>query len=84
MAGIKNELEFEVASARIEELLKMVDNETSANNRYLIELDLVSSFVADYEEVYYPVKKPTLTEILKLRMFEMNITQAKLSEILGV
>ena len=84
MAEIKNELEFEVASARIEELLKMVDNETSANNRYLIELDLVSNLVADYEEVYYTVKKPTLTEILKLRMFEMNITQAKLSEILGV
>jgi len=84
MAGIKNKLEFEVASARIEELLKLVDNETQATNRYLIELDLVSNLVADYEEFYYPVKKPTLTEILKLRMYEMNITQAKLSVLLEV
>lgn len=49
-----------------------------------MELDLLSSLVADYEEVYYPIDKPTLIDVLKLRMFELGLTQLKLSELLDV
>ena len=49
-----------------------------------MELDLLSSLVADYEEVYYPIDKPTLIDVLKLRMFELGLTQLKLSELLVV
>ena len=49
-----------------------------------MDLDLLSSLVADYEEVYYPIDKPTLIDVLKLRMFELGLTQLKLSELLDV
>jgi HTH-type transcriptional regulator / antitoxin HigA len=84
MAKIENELQFEAVNARIEELLKVVDNKTPSYDKQLMELDLLANLVADYEEVYFPINKPTLIEILKLRMFELGLTQLKLSELLGV
>ena len=84
MTKIKNKLEFEAASSRIEELLKLVDNTTPATDNYLIELDLLSNLVAEYEEVYYPLNPPSLPDIIRLRMYEMNLSQLKLSELIGV
>jgi HTH-type transcriptional regulator/antitoxin HigA len=40
--------------------------------------------VVDYEKEHYPVKKPVLVDTMKLRMYEMNLNQAKLAAILGV
>ena len=84
MTKIKNKIEFDAASSRIEELLKLVDNNKPASDNYLIELDLLSDLVAEYEEVYYPVNTPSLSDIIRLRMYEMNLSQLKLSELIGV
>ena len=84
MAKIKTEKQYEKTLERIEELLPKVDNETSENDKYFIELDLLSDLVAEYEEEYFPVSKPTLPEIIRLRMAEMGISQKKLAEILNV
>jgi HTH-type transcriptional regulator/antitoxin HigA len=81
---IKNENQYSAACARIEELLKVVGNETPTDDKNFIELDLLSDLVADYEEVKYPVKSPALPEVIKLRMYEMGVTQTKLSELLEV
>ena len=72
------------ALERIEELLPKVDNETSEYSKDFVELDLLSDLVAEYEETYYPIQKPTLPEIIRLRMAELGITQKKLAEILNV
>jgi HTH-type transcriptional regulator/antitoxin HigA len=40
--------------------------------------------VAEYEDIHYPIGKPTLIEIIKLRLYEMGITQSKLAEMLGL
>ena len=84
MTKINTELEYEVFFERIEELLKIVDNDTPVTDKNLIELKILSNLVADYEEVHYPVSTPTLTETIKLRMYEMKLTQLKLSELLGI
>ncbi len=84
MTAIENEIQYKGAMERIEELLKVVDNDTPTNDKNSIELVLLSNLVADYEDIHYPVKKPSLVEILKLRMFEMGITQNKLATILGM
>ncbi len=84
MTKIRNKIEFDAASSRIEELLLLVDNNNSASDNYLIELDLLSDLVAEYEEVYYPVNTPSLSDIIRLRMYEMNLSQLKLSELIGV
>jgi HTH-type transcriptional regulator/antitoxin HigA len=81
---IKNEKQYDVACRRIEELLKVVGNETLPADTNFIELDLLSDLVADYEEVKYPVKEPVLSDVIKLRMYEMGINQNKLSVLLGV
>lgn len=83
MAKITKE-EYEFALARIEKLLPMVDDNTPVDDPNYLELDLVSDLVADYEEEHYPIATPTLVETIKLRMYEMGLTQSKLAEMLGL
>ncbi|KAA6312540.1 hypothetical protein EZS27_036544 [termite gut metagenome] len=84
MTKITNEVAYEAALARIEELHHLVDDDTPINDKNLIELDLLSDLVVDYEEERYPVKAPSLIEIIKLRMHEMNLNQGALSQLLNV
>lgn len=85
MEAIKTEKEYEAAMARIEELLPKTwgDNvpEDSPEN---IELSLLSDLVAEYEDIHYPFATPSLTEVLKLRMYEMGLTQKGAAELLGI
>lgn len=84
MAKIQNETAYKVAMERIEELLPLVDDDTPLTDKNLIELDLLSGLVEEYEDEHYPIKAPSLVDVIKLRMYEMSINQAKLSEILEV
>ena len=84
MAKIQNETAYKAAMARIEELLPMVDDSTPSNDRNLIELDLLSELVSEYEDEHYPIKTPALVDVIKLRMYEMGLNQVKLSELLGI
>ena len=84
MAKIQNETAYKAAMERIEELLPLVDDDTPLTDRNLIELDLLSGLVEEYEDKHYPIKTPSLVDVIKLRMYEMGINQAKLSELLGV
>lgn len=84
MAKIENEQQYKVTMERIEELLPMVDDTTPLTDRNLVELKLLSNLIADYDEAHYPIEQPSLSEVIKLRMYEMNLTQTKLSKIIGV
>lgn len=53
-------------------------------DRNLIELNLLFGLVEEYEDEHYPIKTPSLADVIKLRMYEMGINQTKLSELLGV
>ena len=76
--------QYDWAIKRVEELLPMVSDDMPLDNPKLIELELLSNLVADYEEEHYPIAAPTLVETIKLRMFEMGLTQSKLAEMLGL
>jgi len=69
---------------RIEELLGIVGNDTPSNSKQFEELDHLSNLVTDYEERYFPVKSPTLIEVVKLRMDERGLNQKDLAKLLGV
>ena len=84
MAKIQNETAYKAAMERIEELLPLVDDNTPLNDKNLIELHLLSELVADYEDEHYPIKSPSLVDVIKLRMYEMGLNQVKLSELLEV
>lgn len=84
MAKIQNETAYKAAMERIEELLPLVDDDTPLTDKNLIELDLLSGLVEEYEDEHFPIKTPSLVDVIKLRMYEMGINQANLSELLGV
>jgi HTH-type transcriptional regulator/antitoxin HigA len=84
MAKIENIEQYEWAVRRVEELLPLVDDATPADDANSIELELLSNLVADYSDEHYALGEPSLVDILKLRMFEMGLTQRKLSQLLGV
>lgn len=84
MARIKNETAYKSVMERIEELLPLVGENTPADDRNLVELDLLSELAEEYEEEHYPVAYPSLPDIIRLRMAEIGINQARLSELLGV
>ncbi len=69
---------------RIDELLPKVSDETPADDPNAIELFLLSDLVQEYEDVHYPIGKPSLIEVLKLRMYEMGLSQAALAKKIGV
>jgi len=85
MTQIKTEKEYQAAMARIEELLPLTWKDgTPEDTPENIELSLLSDLVAEYEDIHYPIKKPSLIDIIKLRMYEMGLTQAAVAQLLGI
>jgi len=84
MTKIENENQYNWAVGRVEQLLPLVDDTTPESDVYYIELELLSNLVADYSEENFAMGTPKLSDVLKLRMYEMGINQNKLSEILEV
>jgi HTH-type transcriptional regulator/antitoxin HigA len=84
MVEIENELQYEAMIERIEELLKVVTNDTPVTDRHFLELDVISNLVEAYEDKHYPIQLPTLAEVIKDEMNERGLSQKQLAEILGV
>ena len=84
MTKIENEMQYDSAMKLINELLKELNVNTPEDYVLSVELVLLSNLVADYEDEHYPIKKPTLIEVLKLRMFEMGLSQSSLAAMLGM
>jgi HTH-type transcriptional regulator/antitoxin HigA len=77
------EVEYKKATARVEELLKMLNDETPEGNPLLQELIVLSDLVESYENDNYPIGLPTLKEVIELRMFERKLKQKDLAELLN-
>lgn len=84
MTKIENENQYEWAVARVEELLPLVDDNTPETDPNYIEFVILSNLVADYSEAHYAVGEPALADVIKLRMYEMGLTQAALAKLIGV
>jgi len=84
MKYIANQAEYEAIMERIDELVEIVDDNTPPTDKHYIELDFLTDLVVAYEKEYFPIGKPVLTDILKSRMKEMNLTQKSLADLLGI
>ena len=84
MTRIENMEQYEWAVARVEELLPLVDDNTPRTDPNSIELELLSNLVADFSEAHFSIGKPSLGDVIRMRMAELGITQSKLAEILGL
>ena len=55
---------YKTALARIEELLPLVTDDTSADDRRAIELKIMSDIVIEYEEHHFPIENPTISDVV--------------------
>lgn len=52
---INNETEYNAIMQRIEELIKLTDDNTPKSNRNLIELDILTGLAEEYEDIHFPM-----------------------------
>lgn len=60
MEPLTTAIAYQNALARMEELLKIVGNDTDPTSPEFQELDLLSNQIADYEEHHYPFEPKNL------------------------
>lgn len=49
-----------------------------------MELESLSGLVADYSDEHFAIGEPSLVDTIKLRMYEMGLTQAALAKLIVV
>jgi HTH-type transcriptional regulator/antitoxin HigA len=81
---IKTEKEYAAIMARIDQLFFETNEDTPSDDPRLIELDMLSALVEEYEKEVCPIQPPTLAEMIVFRMHEMNLSQKELSKILDM
>ena len=84
MVHIKTEKEYAAIMARIDQLFFETNEDTPSDDPRLIELDMLSALVEEYEKEVCPIQPPTLAEMIVFRMHEMNLSQKELSKILDM
>lgn len=84
MASIKTQAQYDWAVKRVEELLPLVPEEAAENDGARIELELLSELVSEYSDKHYSIGEPSLVDALKLRMYELGLTQKGLADLLGL
>jgi len=70
---IQTEKEYNIIVKKIEVLLQNPDTIENHEAREYVERNILADLVSDFEERYYPIKKPTLIETMKLRMYERGL-----------
>lgn len=84
MTRLKTAEQYDWAVMRVEQLLPLVQEDTRADDPARIELELLSELVADYSEANFPLVTPSLAEVLKLKMLELDLSQRALADMIGV
>jgi HTH-type transcriptional regulator/antitoxin HigA len=84
MTRIENEAQYAWAVAKVEALLPLVDDDTPLDDPRCIELVLLSNLVADYSDEHFAIGTPSLVDLIRLRMYEMGLTQKALAQLLGI
>jgi len=59
---------YKTALIRIEELLPLVTDVTSIDDRRAIELKIISDIVIEYEEYHFPIGNPSISEVGKVSL----------------
>ena len=84
MAQIRNQETYEAVLKRIDALFFETDENTDSDDPRLLELDLLSELVEEYEKENFPIETPSLASVILYRMHEMNLSQRDLASLLGM
>lgn len=72
MAQIKNEKQYKAMMARIDELFFATDEKTPEDDPRLMELDMLSQLVEEYEKEVCPIETPSLSETMH-KQYQPNL-----------
>ena len=67
--------QYEFALSKIEELLPLVPEDASADDKDAVELSILSDVVIEYEKEHFPIGKPTVAQLVELALEEKNMTR---------
>lgn len=84
MAQIKSEAAYRAALKRIDELLPLTGDDVPDDDPNMLEMDMLCDMVEEYEDIHYPIGKPELADVIRLRMYERNLTQNAVAQLLGI
>ena len=84
MMTIETKRQYDEAINRIEELYRLTGEDTPADDPMMHEMDMLGQAIEKYEDIHYPIAKPSLAAVIRLRMYEMGLTQKKLAELLHI
>jgi len=79
-----DQMQYEYAITRVEELLPLVKEETPVNDPLSLELAIMSDCVIAYEKEHFPIEKPTVSQLIQLSLEEKGMTQRDLAKKIGV
>lgn len=81
---IETERQYEVLLARVEELMLTLPEDTPKDDPLMVELDILGNLVADYSEAHFSIGHASLVDTIKLRMYELGLSQIELAKKLGI
>ena len=84
MAQIQDKKQYDAIMARIDELFFATDENTPKDDKRLLELDILSAMVEEYEQEHFPIQTPSLSETIVERMSELKYSQKELASFLGI
>ena len=76
--------QYEFALERVEELLPLVGEDTPANDKHAVELNVMSDIVIAYEKEHFPIEKHTVAELIALSLEEKGMSQKQLAGEIGI
>ena len=84
MSRLLTREQYEWAVARVEQLLPLVQDDTSTGDPASIELEILSNLVADYSDAHFAIDVPDLASVMREHMFEQGLSQKELAKRLNV
>ncbi len=84
MVKVKDERQYDLIIQRIEEILRSVSDETPTPEYILAELDVLGGLAEDFEAEHYPVAPPSLPDVLRHKMGELNLSQTETAQRIGI
>ena len=60
MTQIESESAYRAALKRVEQLEELVDDDNQTMDKNALELDMLIDLIEEYEDIHYPIGKPSL------------------------
>ena len=84
MSQIKDDKQYKAMMARIDEIFFNTDENTPEDDPRLLELDILSALVEEYEKERCHIEIPSLSSTMYARLSENHWSQKEMASALGM